>query len=147
MIYANYDTCIYNESLSMTSCDNSKVDDTIGHDDVTGLYSIYDIYDEGFPRTNCNDATVNGMGGEDEVTEYLCDAPAMMNYFSACDDQRHNYALLDYFYAYNNQDDFDFTMGNGIDYYNLHGATLDDTVINNFVRKDTRGVTPIIYGF
>ena len=128
--------------MPTTTCDNPTVDGTIGHGDVTGLYPIYDIYDENFPQTTCNDATVNGMGREDEVTEYLCDAPAMMNYFSACNGQRHNYALLDYFCACN-QNDFHFTMGSGID-YNLPSATLDDTVISNFGRKDTLSVTPII---
>ena len=93
-VYANYDACIYDECLSMKSCGNSKVDDMIGHDDVTGLYSVYDIYDEDSPRTACNDATICCMGGEDGVTEYLYDAPHMMNYFSACDDQRHDYALF-----------------------------------------------------
>ena len=65
-----------------------------------------------------------------------------MNYFFACDGQRQNYALLDCFCGYN-QNDFDFTVGNGI-YYNLPSATLDDTAISNFGRKDTLRVTPII---
>jgi len=86
------------------------------------------------------------VGGDVAIyTEYLYDAPAMTNYFSACDDQRHNYALLDYFCACN-QNDFHFTMGGGID-YNLPSATLDDLVVNNFGRKDTLGVTPVISTF
>ena len=95
------------------------------------------------------------MGGEEKVTIYDDDT-AMMNYFSACDDQRQDYALFDYFCTSENQY-FDFTMGTGINYsnatmgggidYNLPSATLDDTVINNFGRKDTLRVTPIISTF
>ena len=128
----------------MMTCGNSKADDTTGVHDVTGLYTNDDIYDKDFPRTARHDATVKGMGREEKVTIYDDDT-AMMNYFSACDGQRHNYALLDYFCACN-QNDFHFTMGGGID-YNLPSATLDDTVINNFWRKDTLRVTPIISTF
>ena len=83
-----------------------------------GLYTNDDIYDKDFPRTACHDATVNGMGWEEEVTEYLCDDTAMMNYFSACDGQRHDYALFDYFCTCENLY-FDFTMGTGINYFNF----------------------------
>ena len=69
----------------------------------------------------------------------------MMNYFSACDGQRHNYALLDYFCACN-QNDFHFTMGGGID-YNLPSATLDDAIISDSGRKGTLRINLTVYKF
>ena len=80
----------------MTTCDNSTADGTVGGDDITGLYANDSIYDEDFPQTTCNDTMVDGMSGEEKITEYLCDDTAMVICFSACDGQRHNYALLDY---------------------------------------------------
>ena len=78
---------IYYEELPMTTCGNSKADDTIGVHDVTGLYTNDSIYDKDFRRTAHHDATVKGMGREEKVTIYDDDT-AMMYYFSACDCQR-----------------------------------------------------------
>ena len=66
------------------------------------------------------------MGGEDNVTGCLFDDTAMLNYFYACDGQRRDYALLDYFCACDDQNDFDFTMDDGTDYYNLPRAPQRD---------------------
>mmetsp|Transcript_1253 Transcript_1253/g.1526 ORF Transcript_1253/g.1526 Transcript_1253/m.1526 type:complete len:115 (-) Transcript_1253:220-564(-) len=79
---------------------------------------------EAFPQTACNDATVNGMGWEETVTEYLCDDTAMVNYFSACDGQRQNYALLDYLCTFEKQDELNSTMGTGINYFNFISIQL-----------------------
>jgi hypothetical protein len=98
-VYANY-----NDS-PMTTCDNSTVDGTIGHGDIKGFYAYRDLYDEDFLRTTCNDTTVYGMGG-DEVTERSRDDIAMKIYFSACDGQKHDYALLGYFCACSQNFDF-----------------------------------------
>ena len=61
---------IYYEELPMTTCGNSKADDTIGVHDVTGLYTNDSIYDKDFRRTAHHDATVKGMGREEKVTIY-----------------------------------------------------------------------------
>ena len=71
------------------------------------------------------------MGG-DEVTERSRDDIAMKIYFSACCACSQN---------------FDFTTGNGIDYYNLPSTTLDDAVINDSGRKDTLSINLTISKF
>ena len=115
----------------MTPCDNSTVDGTIGHGDIKGFYAYRDLYDEDFLRTTCNDTMVYGMGG-DEVTERSRDDIAMKIYFSACCACSQN---------------FDFTTGDGIDYYNLPSTTLDDAVINDSGRKDTLSINLTISKF
>ena len=102
----------------VTTCDDSTVYGTVGHGDITGFYAYRDLYDEDFLRSR------------DDI--------AMKIYFSACDGQRRNYALLGYFCAC--RKNFDFTTGNGIDYYNLSSMTLDDAVINDSGRKDALSI-------
>ena len=69
----------------------------------------------------------------------------MKIYFSVCDGQRHNYALLDYFCAYSQN--FDFTASYGINCYNLPSATLYDAVISDSGRKDTLSINLTISKF
>ena len=122
----------------MTTCDDSTVYSTVGHDDVTGFYAYRDLYDEDFLRTPCNGTTVCGMGKEGEVAERSRDDIALKIYFSTCDGQRPNCALLGYLCACSQN--FDFTAGNGIYFYNLLRTTLDDAVINDSRRKDTLSI-------
>ena len=103
----------------MITCDNSTIDCTTSHGDIPGFYACHDLYDG------------------DDIAMKIC--------FSACGGQKHNYASLGYFCAYSQN--FDFTTGNGIDYYNLPSATLDDAVISDSGRKDTLSINLTISKF
>ena len=111
----------YND-FPMTTCDNSTIDGTVGHGGIAGFYAYRDIYDE---------------DSRDDA--------AMKIYLSACNGHEHDYALLGYFCACSQN--FDFTTGNGIDFYNLPSTTLDDAVINDSGRKDTLSINLTISNF
>ena len=76
-------------------------------------------------------------GGYDDFLRSRDDI-AMEIYFSASDGQRRNYALLGYLCACSQN--FDFTTGNVIYFYNLLRTTLDDAVINDSGRKGTLSI-------
>ena len=81
----------------MATCENSKIGVTAGDNDVIGRYGNYDTYDGEFPQAISDYTKVSSMCGGENANGYYFDDTAMLVYLFACDSQRHNYAVLDYF--------------------------------------------------